>query len=259
MTQSAKNELKVGLLAAGTAILVVVFAWLLGVRNPFSRSVSFYLTYNFAGGIEVGSPVRVSGIKAGRVESIEFFSPAEGIVPLKMKVSIQSDAARGVRADSKFYINIAGIIGERYIEVTPGSSESPEVRQGQTLAGIDPPRIDQLISQSFDLAGSLRDLVDKNKGDITRSIELLYKMSANLNQTLGSVERSRLFQTDLQSLVNNLISITRDVRVITDQFDTPEGRKTLSLLHELLWRLEPLNSKTIRDFVQKEGVRVRAF
>lgn len=273
------SETKVGILVASTALLVVGFAWILGVKNPFQRSVSFYLTYNFAGGIEVGSPVRVSGIKVGRVESIEFFAPAsvtdrvahkspgsateesghDAVAPLKIKVSIREDAARGVRSDSRFYINIAGIIGERYIEVTPGSPDAAPVQALQTLAGVDPPRIDQLISQSFDLAGKIKDLVERNKGDITKSIELLYKMSANINQTLGSVDKSRLFQTDLQALVNNLISITRDVRVVTDNFSTPQGKKTIGLLHELLWRLEPLNSGTLREFIQKEGIRARVF
>ncbi len=273
------RETKVGILVATTAVLVVVFAWVLGVKNPLQRSVDFYVTYNFAGGIEVGSPVRVSGIKVGKVESIEFFAPAratetvatktpgsatessgiDGVVPLKMKISIRNDAAKGVKADSQFFINIAGIIGERYIEVTPGSLDSPSVHEGQTLAGVDPPRIDQLISQSFDLAGKIKDLVERNKGDITRSIELLYKMSANINQTLGHVEKSRLFQTDLQALVNNLINITRDVRVVTDNFSTPQGKKTIGLLHELLWRLEPLDSKNIREFIQKEGIRARVF
>jgi len=282
MTQTSKkwsNEAKVGFFTATTLVLVVVFAWMLGVQNPFRSSVKFYVTYNFAGGIEVGSPVRVSGIKVGKVESIEFFSPAhklekiadkapgsaaetagiDAVVPLRLKLSIRSDAAQGVRADSQFYVNIAGIIGERYIEVTPGSIDSAQVRDGQTLAGIDPPRIDQLISQSFDLAGKLKDLIERNKGDITRSIELLYKMSANINQTLTQVEKSRLFQTDLQTLVNNLISITRDVRVLTDNFGTAEGKKTIALLNQLLWRLEPLDSKTIRDFIQKEGIRARVF
>jgi phospholipid/cholesterol/gamma-HCH transport system substrate-binding protein len=273
------HEAKVGLLVAGTAALVVAFAWLLGVKNPFQSSTNFYITYNFAGGIEVGSPVRVSGIKVGKVEAIEFFAPIDpksviavkepgsaeetsatnSVVPLKLKVSVRNDAAKGIRQDSQFYVNIAGIIGERYIEITPGSMNAEPVKNGALFAGVDPPRIDQLISQSFDLAGKLKDLIEKNKGDITRSIELLYKLSANVNQTLTHVEKSKLFNTDLQSLVNNLIQITKDTRVITDNFSSPEGKRTLKLLHDLLWRLEPLDSSTIRDFMQKEGIRARVF
>ena len=67
------NEAKVGLLVIMTGVLAVVFAWILGVQGPFRDTVDFQVTYNFAGGIEVGSPVRVSGIKVGRVEKIEFF------------------------------------------------------------------------------------------------------------------------------------------------------------------------------------------
>jgi phospholipid/cholesterol/gamma-HCH transport system substrate-binding protein len=275
---SLTPEAKVGALVLATAALAVVFAWVVGIKNPFSRSVEFYVTYNFAGGIEVGSPVRVSGIKVGKVESIEFFVPQPGsqapvsvsepgsesfddkaIAPLRLKVSVRKDAAVGVRHDSRFYINLAGIIGERYIEITPGKRSSPQVLAGDTVAGVDPPRIDQLLSQSFDLAGKITDLINENKGDITRSIELLYKLSGNLNQTLAWVDKSRVFKTDLSKLVENLISITSDIKRITDKTRTPEGEKALKLMVELLMRLEPLDSKTIREFLQKEGIRARIF
>lgn len=271
------NEIKVGALVLGTGLLAIGFAWVVGLGNPFKQTVDFYLTYNFAGGIEVGSPVRVSGIKVGKVERIEFFVPvdpkktsksepgselfddAKAIAPLRIKVSVNKEAAVGVRQDSKFYVNLAGIIGERYIEITPGHLSSPQIKESETLAGIDPPRIDQLISQSFDLAGKIKDIIDENKGDITRSIELLYKLSGNVNRTLDWVDKSAVFKTDLSKLVQNLIQITTDVRVVTDKAHSPEGEKTLKLLYELLWRLEPLDSKEIKTFLQKEGVRVQFF
>jgi phospholipid/cholesterol/gamma-HCH transport system substrate-binding protein len=271
------NEAKVGGLVLGTGLLAVIFAWTIGLGNPFKRTVDFYVTYNFAGGIEIGSPVRVSGIKVGKVEKIEFFVPvnpkdtakvepgsdlydaSKAITPLRLKISVLKEAAVGVREDSKFYVNLAGIIGERYIEITPGHMNSPQVKEAATMAGIDPPRIDQLISQSFDLAGKIKDIIDENKGDITKSIELLYKLSGNINTTLQWVDKSAIFKTDLSKLVQNLIQITTDVRVITDKTHTPEGAKTLSLLHELLWRLKPLDEEAIRKFFQKEGMRVHFF
>src|SRR5689334_4917233 len=68
------NEAKVGGLILITTVLAFLFAWMIGVQNPFNESLSFFVTYNYAGGIEVGSPVRVSGIKVGKVEKIEFFA-----------------------------------------------------------------------------------------------------------------------------------------------------------------------------------------
>ena len=260
LRMKVSNEAKVGLLVAATGVLIVVFSWFIGIDNPFRRSQTFFVTYNFAGGVEVGSPVRVSGIKVGKVEEVEFFVPRDpkatvsmkepgsadrdttkAYSPVRLKLSVRKEAVRGIRQDSRFYINLAGIIGERYIEVTPGSMEIPAVSPGETLVGVDPPRIDQLISQSFSVAEKIADLIEKNKGDITRSIELLYKLSGNINQTLEWVDRSKIFKTDLQKLVNNLIAITSDVRAVTDKTQTMEGKKTLGLLYDLLWRLEPLD------------------
>ena len=153
----------------------------------------------------------------------------------------------------------AGIIGERYIEITPGTFKNELLATGTTVAGVDPPRIDQLFSQSFDLAGKIADIIEENKGDITKSVELLYKLSGNINQTLAWVDKSNIFKTDLSKLVNNLIQITSDVRRVSDQVHTPEGEKTLKLLYDMLWRLEPLDSKAIRSFLQKEGVKVQLF
>ena len=251
-------------------VLTLAFAWLMGASNPFRRSVDFFVTYNFAGGIEVGSPVRVAGIKVGKVEKIEFFvpdkefsapdaKPTEVLTPLRLKISVSKDAARGVRKDSKFYINLAGIIGERYVEITPGSVSSPMVDAGEILRGIDPPRIDQLISQSFDLAGKIKQVIEENEGDITRSIKLLYELSSNINKTLGHIDRSKMFKTDISQLINNLIEITGDVKKLTARTQTEDGKKTLDLIHNMLWRLEPLDRDAVRSFFQKEGIRTRLF
>ncbi len=178
---------------------------------------------------------------------------------MRIKISIRKDAAQGIRENSRFYINLAGIIGERYIEATPGTMGSPKLAAGVTVAGVDPPRIDQLLSQSFDLAGKITDIIQENKGDITRSLDLIYKLSGNLNKTLDWVDKSKLFKTDLSQLIGNLIDVTRDVKKITGHVQTPEGEKTLKLMHDLLWRLEPLDPPTIRQFLQKEGVKVHLF
>jgi phospholipid/cholesterol/gamma-HCH transport system substrate-binding protein len=155
-----KPEIRVGILVVATAVVLVLFGWLIGIKNPFQATQTLYLTYHFAGGIEVGSPVRVSGIKVGRVEKIEFFSEMDAksapkepgspedelegkeVVPVKLRISIRNDAARGIREDSKFYINLAGIIGERYIEITPGSKTAKPLKAGAVVAGVGPQPLD---------------------------------------------------------------------------------------------------------------------
>lgn len=62
-----KIETKVGWLSIGAVLAVVLFGYWLGMYNPFANQKSLQIMYNYAGGIEVGSPVRVMGIKVGKV------------------------------------------------------------------------------------------------------------------------------------------------------------------------------------------------
>ena len=271
------NEAKVGALVTSTVIIALGFAWLLGFKNPFMDQNYFYVTYNFAGGIDLGSHVRLSGIKVGKVEEIEFFAPDTNqkvamkeagsadqetnlaYTPVRLKISVKKAALPGIRKNSHFYVNLAGLIGERYIEITPGTIDSQQLQPGDTIPGVDPPRIDQLISQSFNLAGKIQDLIERNKGDITKSIELLYKLSNNLNRTLEKVDQSKILSRDLAQLITNLMEVTTDIREVTKNTRTVEGQKTLQLLHDVLWRLEPLDADRIKVFLQKEGVKVKIF
>ena len=64
---------------------------------------------------------------------------------------------------------------------------------------------------------------------------------------MEAIDKSKLFEKDMGALVDNLIGISKDMRVVTSKVQTPEGEKTMKLLHELLWRLEPLKPKEIRS------------
>ncbi|MCC6278164.1 MAG: MCE family protein [Oligoflexia bacterium] len=257
-----KIETKVGLLFVGALIMVTIFAWLMGALVPFTNAYPVYVQYNYAGGIEVGSPVRVMGIKVGKVEKIEFMpnqkTAAGEEVKLRIRISIDKKARESVRQDSKFFINLAGIIGEKFLEISPGSMNTSIIESGATVRGEDPPRIDQLISQSYGLAGKILDLVEKNEGSVTHTLELFDHLVTNLNKTLVQLDKTTQ-NVELTRLLKNLVEISEDVRAVSSKVRTPEGKRTLDLLHNLLWRLDPLDKAAIKKFFQEEGIRAKLF
>jgi phospholipid/cholesterol/gamma-HCH transport system substrate-binding protein len=255
------NELKVGVIVLLALSIVLIFARLIGGKGPFQKTVSVYLTYNFAGGIEKGSPVRLAGVKVGKVEDIIFVNPDEAqmATPLKIQISLSEEAARLVRQDSKFYINLAGLIGERYIEITSGTATYAPIKENDVLRGIDPPRIDQLISQSFNLAGEIQKVIEKNEGNLSKSIVLINELSGNLNKTLIQIERSKILKSNIATLLNNLVVVSEDMKEITGKTKKLEVEKHLELVVKLLKRLEEVDKETVQKFLQKEGVRVRIF
>lgn len=257
-----KVETKVGLLFIFAIILIAAFAWQLGALNPFAKSKDIWVAYNFAGGVEVGSPVRVMGIKVGKVSAIEFEpgmkGPGGDEVNLRVRVTVSNEAWPTVRRDSKFFINLAGVIGEKFVEITPGSSKSPPMQPGAFVRGEDPPRIDQMISQSYGLAGKILDMVEKNEGSISDTLDKMNSLVTNLNKTLVLLEATSKSK-ELAHIVNNVAVMTDDLTILTSRMRGPDAEKTFALIHRLIWRLDKLDEKSIREFLQKEGIKAKLF
>ncbi len=258
-----KPQTKVGLMFVGALVLVVIFAFALGKFNPFSDAHEVNLAYNFAGGIEVGSPVRVMGIKVGKVRSIEFNPefkmPDTGEeVKLLIKITVDKRAWSSLRADSRFFINLAGVIGEKFLEISPGSSDKPELTHGQVIRGEDPPRIDQMISQSYALAGKILDMVNKNEGSMVETIETLNKLVTNFDKALKQLEKTSR-DPEVTKIVKNLSIIMSDGAFFSQKLRTPEAIETMALINKLIKRLEPLDGPVIKKFLQQDGIKAKLF
>jgi phospholipid/cholesterol/gamma-HCH transport system substrate-binding protein len=254
---------KVGALFIITLVFIVGFALALGVIQPFSNAYQLKIAYNFAGGIEVGSPVRVMGIKVGKVKSIEFQPtykmPDTGEeVKLLLTVTVDKRAWPTLRKDSQYFINLAGVIGEKFLEITPGSNELPAIEPGQVVRGEDPPRIDQLISQSYSLAGKVIAFMNKNEGSVIDTINTMNKLVTNLNLTVHQMDKMGR-DHDIQKMVKNMGTLTDDMAFFSQNLRSPEGQQTMQLVRELLKRLEPLDAKAIHQFLQEEGIRAKLF
>jgi phospholipid/cholesterol/gamma-HCH transport system substrate-binding protein len=257
-----KPEAKVGTMFIITVILVAVFAFALGVINPFSNSYDLNLAYNYAGGIEVGSPVRVMGIKVGRVKEIKFDpnlkAPNGDEAKLRITITVSKDSWDTIRSDSQFFINLAGVIGEKFIEVSPGSLSAEKLKPGQLVRGEDPPRIDQLISQGYGLAGKVMDMINKNEGSVVDTIKMMNNLVTNLNSLLKQIDATTS-NKDARQMLKNLVTITSDMAFFTEQLRSEDSQKTFALMKTLIWRLEPLDAKTLRKFLQEEGIKARLF
>lgn len=255
-----KIETKVGLLALAAIILVVTFAYMMGLVSPFSNTRDLNVMYNYAGGIEEGSPVRVMGIKVGKVKKISFEpgykSPQGEEVKLRLEITIDKKAWPTIRKDSKYFINLAGVIGEKFLEISPGSTDSAELADGDYVRGEDPPRIDQLISQSYGLAGKIIELVEKNEGSVSNVISQVDRLMTNFNKTLALLDKTSK-NKDMGRLLDNAIKISDDMAYLTGELRTKKSQDTFNLVHKLLFRLEPLDGPALKKFFQEEGVRAR--
>lgn len=250
---------KVGSLFLITLAAIIGFVTLLGIWQPFGNYGNLVVAYNFAGGVEAGSPVRVMGIKVGKVKSIEFdpdFKINDEEVKLKIHLQIDKKAWSSIREDSQFYINLAGVIGEKYIEVSPGTLAKPMFSEGQAVRGIDPPRIDQMISQGYALAGKILSMVENNESSVVEMINSLNGLLKNMNKTMEMMDKLTA-NKKYEKVLNNIITLSDELVALSKSAKSEDNQKTLVLIRRLIWRLDELDKAAIKKFFQEEGVKAR--
>lgn len=235
------TEIKVGALFFTALVLAGVFLWLLGDYTPIGRTYNIYVQYNFAGGVELGTPVRLSGIKVGKVTRIEFLDPAKAgkvdEVSLKLKLNISRTVRHRVRKDSMFFVNQAGIIGERYVEITAGTEAASEIASDETVRGVDPPRFDQMLSQGMDVFGEVSKIIEKNKAGIETTLAALTELGKVMNELIGKLDEEDV--RTLKRILYNVDDITEDLRVLTNQMRYDLG-PTLTDARELIQNAGPV-------------------
>jgi len=122
MGHSRLIEIGVGLfVAAGMAALFMLAMQVSNLSNSISGD-TYAITAAFEniGGLKVRSPVTVSGVRVGRVDAIDYDSRAyEAVVTLSIDSRYNS-----FPEDTSASIFTSGLLGEQYIALEPGGSET---------------------------------------------------------------------------------------------------------------------------------------
>jgi phospholipid/cholesterol/gamma-HCH transport system substrate-binding protein len=160
-------ELKVGAVLLAALGVLAGFVLLLGDVG-LNRGIKVQVDYAFSGSVQPGAPVRISGVKVGRVTEMEFLGGTvkdQDGEPLQVRVILHvEERARSVlRQGARFYVNTQGLIGEHYIEIVPPKEPGPPLAADVPVRGVDPPRYDMLVQRIYDFLGAISRLLDKNE------------------------------------------------------------------------------------------------
>ena len=134
-------ELMVGLFILAGIICLGYLSIKLGKMEVLGgKGYEVYAIFSNIGGLRTGSSIEIAGVDVGRVKSITLDNyQARVVLNLPWSLKIQEDAIASVKTK--------GLIGEKYIEITPGGSEKviePGGRMRETQPAVD---LEELISK----------------------------------------------------------------------------------------------------------------
>ena len=193
MARERTLELKVGLLILISTAILLGFIFILGnfsLRSGFSIAVDF----DYVGSLQPGAPVKVSGIKVGKVESVELFGGREDPqlhqrVQVRVTVWIEDRARDGIRSDAEFFINTAGVLGEQYLEIVPGHDwDKPAIADGAVFHGRpwvhDPPRTDLVVAKLYEVLDGVGSVLHDDRDNIKNLLSNSANAVAELDKLL---------------------------------------------------------------------------
>jgi phospholipid/cholesterol/gamma-HCH transport system substrate-binding protein len=187
-------EYKVGILILVSTAILLAFIFVLG---NFSLSSGFkvYVDFEYIGSLQAGAPVRVSGIKVGKVEDVEFLGgkqdPKVGGKRVQVRVTawIEDKVKDSIRSDCEFYINTAGVLGEQYLEIVPGHDwDKPPIVADSIIHGPpwvhDPPRTDLVVARLYEVLDGVASVLRDDKDAIKHLLANGANAVAEANQLL---------------------------------------------------------------------------
>ncbi len=179
MASPRSIEVKVGILILTAIGLLAAFVIIMGGVN-FQPTYPIYVEFDNPGGLQAGAPVKIAGVKVGKISEIQFrgaeVSDSARRDPLvRMKVMVEKRYQKSVRENSLFYVTTQGVLGEQFLAIEPGSQDRPALPEGAVVRGIDPPRLDMLLSESYELLHTSVQAIRENRKEFSEAFDGLRK------------------------------------------------------------------------------------
>jgi phospholipid/cholesterol/gamma-HCH transport system substrate-binding protein len=191
-----KTKIRLGLFVAGGLAIFSIAIFIIGrQKNLFDPVFKLTTTFYNVSGLQVGSNIRFSGIDVGTVNAIRIINDSTARVDMLIKKSIQ----QFIKADCEAGVGSSGLIGDRILIITQGSSDAPIVKDGQEIVSKEPVELDAIMASlqiTADNAAIISDQVSEMMAKIISgrgTLGILLRdttMAQNISKTIVSIEKS---------------------------------------------------------------------
>jgi len=188
-------------------------------RLLFAKQFELNATFGKVTGLQVGTRVRLAGLDAGEVLEIQI--PPRPSERFRVRMRVREDLRQLVRSDSVPAIQTDGIVGNAFVQLSVGTEKAPVVSPGDTLVGMDPVELADLIQEgratfrtvateisglSEDTSAAIRALTGtvatttRVIDDVGKNVETLTARSADVvGEAQSALTEAQRLMTDIRS------------------------------------------------------------
>jgi len=193
MKKKSGNNIRLGIFVFFSLFLFTAGIYYIGSRQQFfGKSFRIHAMFKDIGGLQVGNNVRFSGINVGIVENIEQYNDSSVIVDML----IDKDTKKFIKKNAKAVISSDGLMGNKIVEITPGSGSKNEIANDDFIKTIQPVTLDDVLLK-------LKITTD-NSAKITDNFTAITDNLRSGKGTVGMLLMDTAFATDLKVTLANI-------------------------------------------------------
>lgn len=221
MKKGLELEIKVGMFVTlGVALIMVSVLVLGGADTFFSRQNSYYTRFTAVDGLIGGAKVMLHGIRVGVVTDLHLDPDSREI---KVEMSVEREFGKWIRQDSVAEMSTQGVLGDKYISIVGGSSESPELESGSMIQRGASDDLNKIFSSGQTLLGSLNSI------------------ASSLERLLQSFEKERRNEIFFEGMANTARNLSEATAKINQSLDPVKLKSAVENLNGIL---EKINNGT---------------
>jgi phospholipid/cholesterol/gamma-HCH transport system substrate-binding protein len=233
-------EFKVGLLVLVVAGLIAVMSMRVSEDPTVGGAKKYWFLTPNASGLVKKSAVKMAGIPIGVIKDIRL---EDGIARVDMVVRDVVDLRQSARVE----IKANGILGDKYVEISPGSPEDPPLASGEQIVNVnDKASMDGLLSQVSEIGSSLKTVAVTLKeavADQGSDKHILGRIVQNIDRLTGDLANITSENKDrVNDILAEINSVTRTLSTVLNNGDNGV-KQTWARLDRVLKNVEEVTAK----------------
>ncbi|MBI4516064.1 MAG: MCE family protein [Deltaproteobacteria bacterium] len=190
--RSRAQTARLGLFVAIAGGLFLIAILILSGRSLLQRRDLYSILFaETVSGLEIGAPVKLLGVRVGRIES--FGVRSDGIDKVEVKISL--DHGTPIRSNAHAVLSGSGITGLMFVEITGGTADAPlispggEIPAGASLFGSLRGKAENIAAKTDEVLSRILSLTeDQNLNNLRQSLDNIQVATLKLRNVLEGLD-----------------------------------------------------------------------
>jgi phospholipid/cholesterol/gamma-HCH transport system substrate-binding protein len=219
MNKEIARNIRLGAVTLVGALLLITTLYFVGTsQNMFGKTFQAEVLFRNVRGLQSGANVRFGGVNTGTVKDVIIVDDTT----IRIVLSLHSDMRRVIRKNSRVSIGTDGLMGDKLINIEPGSSDSELISDGDRLASIPSINTEEMM-RTLDVTNRNIAVISANLRDLTNNIN-------SSRGTLYTVLMDTTMALKIHNVVDNvnvvsgnILNITNDLQNVTGEVKSGHG------------------------------------